>query len=68
MSYTPREKRTYEAMYVHTSHHGIRRAIKRALEKMADRDHEDARTILEALTHVSDDRIARYLARALATR
>jgi hypothetical protein len=66
MSYTPREKRTYEAMYAHTSHHGIRRAIKHALEEMAD--DEDAQTIREALTHVSDRRIARYLARALATR
>jgi hypothetical protein len=63
MSYTPREKRTYEAMHAHTSRHGIRRAIKRGLEKMAE--DEDARTILEALTHVSDSRIARYLARAL---
>jgi hypothetical protein len=67
MSYTRREHRTYEAMYTHTSRHGI----KRALKKMAapeDEGGEDARTIFEALDHVSDDRLARYLARALASR
>ncbi len=62
MTYTPRGKRTYEAMYSHTSRHGI----KQALEKMAK--DEDAQTIREALLHVSEDRIARYLARALASK
>ena len=66
MSYTPREKRTYEAMYGHTSRHDVRKALRYGLDRMADE--EDARTIREALTHVSDDRLARYLARALASR
>jgi hypothetical protein len=66
VSYTPPEKRTYEAMYAHTSRHNIRRGIKRGLEEMAE--DEEARTILEALSHVSDKRIARYLARALASK
>ena len=60
--YTKPERRTYEAMYAHTSRHGI----KRALERMAI--DEDAPTILEALSHVSNDRLASYLARALRTR
>lgn len=60
MSYTPREKRTYEAMLAHTSRHGIKRALIRMAKD------EDARTILEALSHVSESRLARKVASALA--
>jgi hypothetical protein len=60
--YTPSKKRTYEEMYAHTSRHGI----KRALQRMARE--EDARTILEALDHVSNEWLASFVARALRTR
>ena len=60
--YTKPERRTYEAMYEHTSRHGIKRALVRMAQD------EDARTILEALSHVSSERLASYVARALRTR
>ena len=64
MVYTPPGKRSYEAMYAHTKHHT--RALLNALQDAAHGD--DAHTIHEALEHVSSDRLARYLAKALADR